>query len=68
MKVKCINHDECVEEVTLTCNPNEALIIIKALRCAYGEQWHHEETLIVKQMLEVFDDFEWMEENDEHTD
>lgn len=64
MKGQCICHDGCVEEVTLTCSPSEALIIIKALRCAYGERWHNEDTLIAKRMLEVFDNFEWEEESD----
>ena len=64
MKVKCICHNDCVEEVTLTCSPSEILIIIKALRCAYGERWH-EDAPIVEQMLETFDNFDWMDENDD---
>ncbi len=63
MKVKCICHDDCVEKVTLTCNPSETLIIIKALRCAYGERWH-EDAPIVEQMLETFDNFDWIGESE----
>lgn len=63
MKIKCVCRDDCVEKVTLTCSPSEALIIIKALRCAYGERWH-EDALIVERMLETFDDFDWTEESE----
>ena len=63
MKVKCLCRDGCMEEFVLTCSQYEAVIIVKALKYAYGERWH-KDTPIVIRMLDAFDNFELVEESD----